>query len=225
MNSHWKKYRGWGQGGSQAQNLLSQCMLVLGLAKVDLGWVPTGMPTACPCDHAGHLPACHHPRGSSDLPVHECLWSKNELPDSLFELLWHWPIRETEGHLITAGWGRSPDPLPPPLWSPLTLTRVPPPILTWILFLFKLIFQCCVSFCWQRSDSIIYIYAFSFYIYHRILNVVSLCYAVGPCYLSVLCIKAWCPAGVGEPSFPLHLLGHHPDAERLGSLVLGPPGL
>ena len=100
-----------------------------------------------------------------------------------------------------------------------------PPILTWILFLFKLIFQCCVSFCWQRSDSIIYIYAFSFYIYHRILNVVSLCYAVGPCYLSVLCIKAWCPAGVGEPSFPLHLLGHHPDAERLGSLVLGPPGL
>ena len=87
MNSQMKKYIGWDPGGSQVQSLLSQCVLVLGLAKVALGWVPAGMPTACPSDHTGHLPACHHPGDSSDLPVPECLWSKNELPDSLFELL------------------------------------------------------------------------------------------------------------------------------------------
>ena len=209
MNNQMKKYIGWGPGGSQAQNLLSQ-------------W--TGM---------GHLPACHHPRGSSGLPVHEFLWSKNEFPDSLFELLWHWPIRETEGPLIIAGWGRSPDPLPPPLWSPLTLWSLFFffPLLTWILFLFKFIYNVVlVSVDKEVIKLYIYICLLFLYIFssimvcHRILNVVSLCHAVGPCCLSVLYIKTWCPGGVGEPGFPLHLLGHRPDAGT-GLPWSWPPGL
>ena len=48
MNSQMKKYIGWDPGGSQVQSLLSQCVLVLGLAKVDLGWCQLGCPLHVP---------------------------------------------------------------------------------------------------------------------------------------------------------------------------------
>ena len=86
-------------------------------------WVSANWDAHCMSLWPCRPPSCMSP---SRRLIRQCLWSKNELPDSLFELLWHWPIRETEGHLITAGWGRSPDPLSPPLWSPLTLPRLPP---------------------------------------------------------------------------------------------------
>ena len=134
MNSHWKKYRGWGPGGSQAE---SSVPVHVGAGPCPGGpWVSTTWDAHCMSLWPCRPPSCMSP---SRRLIRQCLWSKNELPDSLFELLWHWPIRETEGHLITAGWGRSPDPLSPPLWSPLTLPRLPAPLLTWILFLFKLI--------------------------------------------------------------------------------------